>query len=155
MSSVNKVILLGNLGADPEVRYTQQGTAVANLRLATSERWKDKNSGEQREHTEWHSVVCFARLAEIAGEYLRKGSKVYVEGQLKTSQYEKDGETRYRTEINAREIKMLDPRGANQGGGGQQGGGQRSQEQASSRGGRRSAPPAPDPASDFDDDIPF
>jgi single-strand DNA-binding protein len=158
VSSVNKVIILGNLGADPEVRYSQAGTAIANLRVATSERWKDKQSGEQREQTEWHRVVCFARLAEIAGEYLRKGAKVYIEGQLRTSTYEKDGETRYSTEINAREMKMLDPRGSSDGG--QQGAGQRQQPQQNSGsrvGGRRAPAPQqqPDLGDDFDDDIPF
>lgn len=111
MRGVNKVILVGNLGKDPEVRYSQSGSAVAKFSIATSESWKDKKSGEQQERTEWHNVVCFARLAEIAGEYLRKGSKVYIEGSLRTSSWETDsGEKRYRTEVNARELQMLDTR---------------------------------------------
>ena len=96
---INKVILIGNLGVDPETRYTQGGAPVTNFRLATSEQWRDKQSNENRERTEWHSVVCFGRLAEIAGEYLRKGSKVFVEGSLRTSSWESDGQTRYKTEI--------------------------------------------------------
>ena len=116
---VNKVILVGNLGRDPETRYAQNGTAVTRFSVATSESWRPKASGEQQERTEWHNVVCFARLAEIAGEYLRKGSKVYIEGQLRTSSWEADGQKKYRTEINAREMQMLDSRGSMDGGGGQ------------------------------------
>ena len=101
---INKVILIGNLGRDPETRYAQNGSAVTNFSVATSESWRDKSSGEQQERTEWHNVVCFARLAEIAGEYLRKGSKVYIEGGLRTTSWEKDGEKKYRTEIMAREL---------------------------------------------------
>lgn len=111
MRGINKVILIGNLGGDPETRYLQSGAQVTNFRLATSESWKDKNTGQKQERTEWHRIACFARLAEIAGEYLRKGSKVYVEGSLRTSEYEKNGEKRYSTEIVAREIQMLDTRG--------------------------------------------
>lgn len=96
---VNKVILIGNLGADPEVRYMPSGTAVANVSIATSESWKDKDSGQQQERTEWHRVVLFARVAEVAGQYLRKGSKVYIEGKLQTREWEKDGIKRYSTEI--------------------------------------------------------
>lgn len=107
MSGVNKAIIIGNLGRDPEVRATQGGTAVCNFSVATSERWNDKATGEKKEQTEWHKVTCFGRLAEIAGEYLRKGSKVYIEGSLRTRQYEKDGVTHYSTEINARELQML------------------------------------------------
>ena len=129
---INKVILIGNLGADPEVRYTQNSTAIANLSVATSETWKDKQSGEQREQTEWHRVVCYRRLAEIAGEYLRKGSKVYIEGRLQTRKWQgQDGKDNYTTEIVCNDMQMLDGRsgggqGANQGGfaapqGGQQG----------------------------------
>ena len=114
---VNKAILIGNLGGDPEVRYTQSGTAVANFSLATSERWKDKD-GQQQEQTEWHKIVAFARLGEICGEYLSKGSKVYIEGRIQTRQWEdKDGNKRYTTEIVAREMKMLDSRGQQSGGG--------------------------------------
>ena len=112
---VNKVILIGNLGADPEVRYTQNGTAVANFRIATTETWKKE--GEKEEQTEWHRIVTFARLAEICGEYLSKGSKVYIEGRIQTRKWEdKDGNPRYTTEIVAREMKMLSPRGAAEGG---------------------------------------
>ena len=107
---VNKVILVGNLGRDPETRYTQGGSAVTQFSIATSDSWRDKASGEQQDRTEWHNVVCFARLAEIAGEYLRKGSKVYIEGSLRTSNWEQDGQKRYRTEIMARELQMLDSR---------------------------------------------
>ena len=116
---VNKVILIGNLGKDPEVRYMPSGGAVTNVTIATSESWKDKQSGEQQERTEWHNVVFFNRLAEIAGEYLKKGSKVYVEGSLRTRKWQdKEGKDRYTTEIVAGEMQMLDSRGA--GGGGAQ-----------------------------------
>ena len=108
---VNKVILLGNVGRDPETRYAQNGTAVTRFSVATSEIWKDRSSGEQQERTEWHNIVCFARLAEVAGEYLKKGSKVYIEGQLRTSSWEQDGQKKYRTEVNARELQMLDSKG--------------------------------------------
>ena len=108
---VNKVILLGNVGRDPETRYAQNGTAVTRFSIATSEIWKDRSSGEQQERTEWHDIVCFARLAEVAGEYLKKGSKVYIEGQLRTSSWEQDGQKKYRTEVNAKELQMLDPKG--------------------------------------------
>lgn len=107
MSSVNKAIVVGNLGRDPETRYSQSGDPITNFSVATSEKWKDKTTGDQRESTEWHNCVCFGRTAEIAGEYLAKGSKVYVEGQLKTSSWEKDGQKHYRTEINVRDLKML------------------------------------------------
>ena len=107
---VNKVILVGNLGRDPETRYTQGGSAVTQFSIATSDSWRDKASGEQQDRTEWHNIVCFARLAEIAGEYLRKGSKVYIEGSLRTSNWEQDGQKKYRTEIMARELQMLDSR---------------------------------------------
>ncbi len=105
---VNKVILIGNLGADPEVRYMPSGGAVTNVNLATSETWKDKQTGQQQERTEWHRVVFYQRLAEIAGEYLKKGSKVYIEGSLRTRQWEKDGVKHYTTEIIANEMQMLD-----------------------------------------------
>ena len=108
---VNKVILIGNLGADPEVRYMPSGGAVANLSLATSEVWKDKNTGQPQERTEWHRVVLFQRLGEIAGEYLKKGSKVYIEGSLRTRQWEKEGVKHYTTEIVANELQMLDRAG--------------------------------------------
>lgn len=123
---INKVILIGNLGKDPEVKYLQNSDAVCNFSVATTEKWKDKSTGEKREKTEWHSIVAWRRLAEICGEYLSKGSKVYVEGKLQTRSWEdKDGATRYKTEIVISEMKMLSDRGVswtgNQGGG--QGGG--------------------------------
>jgi single-strand DNA-binding protein len=109
---VNKVILIGNLGRDPEVRYSPSGQAIANVTIATSESWKDKNTGEKQEKTEWHRVVFFGRLAEIAGEYLKKGSQVFVEGRLQTRKWQdKDGQDRYTTEIVANEMQMLGNRG--------------------------------------------
>ena len=112
---INKVILIGNLGKDPEVRYMPSGAAVTNVTIATSETWKDKQSGEVQERTEWHNVVFFNRLAEIAGEYLRKGAKVYVEGSLRTRKWQaKDGSDRYTTEIVASELQMLDSKGERQ-----------------------------------------
>ena len=108
MAGVNKVILVGYLGADPEVRYTTSGAAVANLRIATSEEWRDRNSGEKQSRTEWHRVVAFGRLGEICAEYLRKGKQVYIEGRIQTRSWEdKDGNTRYTTEIVARDMQML------------------------------------------------
>lgn len=120
MASVNKVIIVGNLGADPETRYMPSGDAVTNIRVATTDRYKDKASGEMREATEWHRIAFFGRLAEIAGEYLKKGSQVYVEGRLKTRQWEKDGQKQYSTEIVAEQMQML---GSRQGIGGEGGGG--------------------------------
>ncbi|ROR94842.1 single-strand binding protein [Sinobacterium caligoides] len=112
---VNKVILVGNIGQDPETRFTAAGAAITNITLATSETWKDKNTGQPQERTEWHRVVFFNRLAEIAGEYLRKGSKVYVEGALRTRKWQgQDGQDRYTTEIVANEMQMLDSRNSNQ-----------------------------------------
>jgi single-strand DNA-binding protein len=163
---INKVILVGNLGNDPEVRYTQGGAAITNISIATSESWKDKQTGQPQERTEWHRVVFFNRLAEIAGEYLRKGSKVYVEGALRTRKWQgKDGQDRYTTEIVAGEMQMLDSRGGGQGGG-QGGGYQEGGYSQQGQGGSRPAPApqsaeagaAPAPAGDFDgfdDDIPF
>lgn len=107
MAGVNKAILIGNLGRDPEVSYTPSGVAVAKFSIATSEKWKDKNSGEMQERTEWHRITAFGRLAEICGEYLSKGKQVYIEGRLQTSSWEKDGVTRYTTEIIASEMRML------------------------------------------------
>ena len=155
---INKVILIGNLGRDPETRYTQGGSAVTNFSVATSESWRDKGSGEQQERTEWHNIVCFARLAEIAGEYLRKGSKVYIEGSLRTSSWEQDGQKKYRTEVMARELQMLDGRG----GASAPTGFESSQPEsvaaggsaAGARGGSNNAPTLSD-SNDFDDDIPF
>jgi single-strand DNA-binding protein len=179
---INKVILVGNLGADPEVRYMPQGGAVANLSIATSESWKDKNTGEQKEQTEWHRVVIYQRLAEIAGEYLRKGSKVYLEGKLKTRKWtDKDNIERYTTEIVASEMQMLDGRNEGQGMGGapsqqapmqqrapqqqpqqsgyqqpQQGGYQQAPAQPAQRPQNNPQQRAPmEPPIDFDDDIPF
>lgn len=150
--SVNKVILVGNLGADPETRYSANGTAVTKVRIATSEQWKDKQSGETQERTEWHRVTAFGRLAEIMGEYLKKGSQVYIEGKLQTSTYEKEGQTHYSTDIICNEMQMLGGRGGSSGGsgGGDFSGGSRPQQQSS--GGSNA--PAGD-GSDFDDDIPF
>ena len=146
---VNKVILIGNLGQDPEVKYMPNGGAVANITVATSESWKDKATGEQKESTEWHRVVFFRRLAEIAGEYLKKGSKVYIEGKLQTRKWQdQQGNDRYTTEIIANDMQMLDGRGA--GGGGSMGGGNYNQ----SAGGQ-SGPAPSGGMDDFDDDIPF
>ncbi len=146
---INKVILIGNLGKDPEVRYSPSGAAVANVTLATSDNWRDKQSGEMQERTEWHRVVFFGRLAEIAGEYLRKGSKVYVEGRLQTRKWQgQDGQDRYTTEVVANEMQMLDSRGE---GGGMGGGGQSRPQQ--SRPAQQAEPDAMN--QDFDDDIPF
>jgi len=140
---INKVIIVGNLGADPETRYMPSGSAVTNLSVATSEQWKDKQSGEQKERTEWHKVAMFNRLAEIAAEYLRKGSQVYIEGKLRTRKWQdRDGKDRWTTEIIADEMQMLGGRG---------GGGSAPM---SSGPGPSSAPPQP-PADEFDDDIPF
>lgn len=107
---INKVILVGNLGRDPEVRYTADGRAVANFSMATSEKWKDKNTGEMVERTEWHNIVAWGKLGEICGEYLAKGRQVYIEGRLQTRSWEKDGVTRYTTEVIASEMKMLGAR---------------------------------------------
>ena len=111
-SGINKVILVGNLGQDPEIKYTAGGAAVTTLSLATSESWKDKDTGSDQEKTEWHRVVLWRRLAEIAGEYLKKGSKVYIEGQLQTRKWEQDGQTRYTTEVIGRDMQFLDSRGS-------------------------------------------
>jgi single-strand DNA-binding protein len=112
MASVNKVILIGNLGADPETRYSTEGAAITNIRMATTDRWKDKSSGEMREQTEWHRVVFFGRLAEIAGEYLKKGAPVYIEGRLRTRKWtDKEGNDRYTTEVTADAMQLLGSRG--------------------------------------------
>jgi single-strand DNA-binding protein len=176
---VNKVILVGNLGADPETRAMPSGSTVANLRIATSESWRDKTSGEQQERTEWHRVALFGRLAEIASEYLRKGSQVYIEGSLRTRKWQdKQGNERFSTEIVGNELQMLGGRGggaggagggAGGGGGGSSGpsqGGGGSSGGAGGAGGGRGAPPDSYPEyagpagpsgekDDFDDDIPF
>ena len=155
---VNKVILVGNLGADPETRYTASGSAVTNIRLATTDSWRDKQSGEQQERTEWHRVVFFSRLAEIAAEYLRKGSQCYIEGRIQTRKWQgQDGQDRYSTEIVASEMQMLGSRSA--------GGGApppRKREEApdsawppGESADSPSAAPTSGPPDDFDDDIPF
>ena len=163
MASVNKVILVGNLGKDPEVRYLPDGGAVVNLSLATTSSWKDKSSGEKREETEWHRVVIYGRLAEIAGEYCKKGRPVYIEGRLKTRKWQDQaGVDKYTTEIIADQMQLLGSRE----GGGSQGNAEdfdqsaSAPQRASSGGGMRSAParqPASSPAgvADLDDDIPF
>jgi single-strand DNA-binding protein len=149
---INKVILVGNLGQDPETRYMPSGGAVTNFTLATNESWKDKQSGEQKERTEWHRVAMFNRLAEVAAEYLRKGSQVYVEGKLRTRKWQdRDGHDRYTTEVIADEMQMLGGRGGSfESGGGSSGAASGGGAQGSSGG-----PPNPPPADDFDDDIPF
>ncbi|MDB9737414.1 single-stranded DNA-binding protein [Porticoccaceae bacterium] len=179
---INKVIIVGNCGQDPETRYLPSGGAVTNMSLATSESWKDKNTGEQQERTEWHKVVFFNRLGEIAGEYLKKGSKVYVEGSLRTRKWQgQDGSDRYTTEIVASEMQMLDSRGGQEGGGGggyqqnrpqqnqgqqnqgqqnqgQQNQGQQNQGQQNQGQQQQNQAPkqqAPQGMDSFDDDIPF
>lgn len=150
---VNKVILIGNLGADPDTKYMPSGNAVTNVNLATTDSWRDKQTGEQQERTEWHRVVFFNRLAEIAGEYLRKGSKVYVEGSLRTRKWQgQDGQDRYTTEIVANEMQMLDSRGDNMGSGNYNAPQRNQQPQAAPQ----QSAPQPQPGMDsFDDDIPF
>lgn len=147
-ASHQRVTIIGNLGVDPEVRYTQSGKPVANLSVATSEKWKDKQSGELREETEWHRLVCYQRLAEIAGEFLRKGSKVYIEGKIKTRKWQgQDGKDNYTTEIIVNDLQMLDSRQAKQQGGqqaqGNQGGfgGQQSQGNQGGFGGQQQGSP--------------
>ena len=167
MASINKVILIGNLGRDPEVRYTPSGAAVCNVTLATSRNWKDKTSGEKVEETEWHRVVFYDRLAEIAGEYLKKGRSVYVEGRLKTRKWQdKDGVEKYTTEIVADNMQMLGGRegmgGGDEGGGASRGYSRDSGGEAGARPAQQ-RPPAAKPAparsstgfDDMDDDIPF
>jgi single-strand DNA-binding protein len=171
MASVNKVIIVGNLGADPETRYLPSGDAVTSIRVATTDRYKDKQSGEMKEATEWHSISFFAKLAEIAGQYLRKGSQVYVEGSLRTRKYtDKNGVEKYATDIRADSMQMLGSRQgmggpSEDGGGGGGGGGGYAPRQAPARPAAAPAPaqrpaaPAPKPAAsnfdDMDDDIPF
>ena len=159
MASINKVILVGNLGADPETRYMPNGDAVANIRLATTESWKDKASGEKREITEWHRVVFYRKLAEIVGQYLKKGSSVYLEGRIRTRKWQdKEGQERYTTEIEANEMQMLGGRqNASSSGDGEYGGSRAS----SGGGGNEASTPPAAPArkapsfEDMDDDIPF
>lgn len=167
MASVNKVILVGNLGRDPEVRYSAEGSAICNISIATTSQWKDRTSGERREETEWHRVVFYNRLAEIAGEYLRKGRPVYVEGRLRTRKWTgQDGQERFTTEIIAEQMQMLGGRD----GGGESFGTPPQQEQrhpqgqqrnnyadATGRGQqqRQAPPPSSGNLADMDDDIPF
>jgi len=156
---INKVILIGHLGADPETRAMPSGMTVANLRLATTESWKDKQSGENQERTEWHSVALFGRLGEIAAEYLRKGSQVYIEGRLRTRKWQdKEGRDRYTTEIVGNEMQMLGGRGGGGGGGGAGGGAGGGYSEAPARAEPVEASgsgAASAPRDDFDDDIPF
>ncbi|AYR20833.1 single-stranded DNA-binding protein [Alcaligenes aquatilis] len=174
MASVNKVILVGNLGRDPEVRYSAEGSAICNISIATTSQWKDRTSGERREETEWHRVVFYNRLAEIAGEYLRKGRPVYVEGRLRTRKWTgQDGQERFTTEIIAEQMQMLGGRdGGGEMGGGSMGGGeyggggggapapQRAQrpapqQQQQQQQAPRNTAPMSDNLADMDDDIPF
>ena len=141
---INKVIIVGTLGADPETRYTAAGSAITGMRLATNESWTDKQTGEKKERTEWHSVTLFGRLGEVAAEYLSKGRQVYIEGSLRTEEYEKDGTKRYATKIIANEMQLLG------GGDGKQ------RERSEPRQGRQQAAPSGPPADEFDSDsIPF
>ncbi len=151
---INKVILVGNIGQDPETRFSGAGAAITNISVATSQSWKDKNTGEQQERTEWHRVVFFNRLAEIAGEYLKKGSKVYIEGSLRTRKWQdQNGQDRYTTEIVANEMQMLDSRGS---GGMGDGAGFAPQNSQPAQQPQQNAPAQPVAASDdWDDDIPF
>src|SRR3954466_5857238 len=156
MASVNKVILVGNLGADPETKYLPSGDAVANIRLATTDRWKDKASGEMKEATEWHRIAFFGRLAEIAGEYLKKGSQVYVEGRIRTRKWQdKEGQDRYSTEIVAEQMQMLGSRS----GSGEprpEGASPRSSEpKAAAAAGAGAGAKKPGKFDDMEDDIPF
>ena len=166
MASVNKVILVGNLGADPETRYAPSGDAIANIRVATTDKWRDKSSGEMREQTEWHRVAFFGRLAEIAGQYLRKGSQVYIEGSLRTRKWQdQNGQDRYTTEIRGDQMQMLGRRegmGEAPMRGGDSGGFDAPpsrQRQAPEAGGnaprQQPQPKSPGGLGDFDDDIPF
>ena len=162
MASVNKVILVGNLGRDPEVRYTPDGSAICNISIATTSQWKDCNTGERREDTEWHRVVFYNRLAEIAGEYLRKGRSVYIEGRLKTRKWQdkETGQDRYSTDIVAEQMQMLGGGrdGDSDSGGGHyqgDGGAPRRQPPARQAPPARSAAPAQRPPAPPDDDIPF
>ena len=145
--SINKVILIGNMGRDPEVRYTPNGLAVANINIATTESWKDKQSGENQERTEWHRIVMYGRLAEITGEYLKKGSKIYIEGRLQTRKWQdkNTGQDRYTTEVVADSMQMLDSKGGN--------GGSMSNPENSME--NNATPATADAGAGFDDDIPF
>ena len=160
MASINKVILIGNLGRDPEVRYTPSGAAICNITIATTRNWKDKNSGDKVEETEWHRVVFYDRLAEIAGEYLKKGRPVYVEGRLKTRKCtDKDGVEKYTTEIIAENMQLLCGRESGGGGCGGDEGGYAPRERSAPASRQAPQRPAPQKSStgfdDMDDDIPF
>ena len=146
MSGVNKVILVGNVGQDPEYKAMPNGDGVINLSIATSESWKDKNTGEKKEKTEWHRVVMFRKLADLANQYVKKGSKLYLEGKLQTRSWEQDGVKRYTTEINAHEMQFLDSKPS---------GGQPAREPAQSQQAQQQTQPAPANFDNFDDDIPF
>lgn len=151
---INKVILIGHVGVDPEVRYMPNGNAVATISIATTESWKDKQSGERQERTEWHRVVCFNRLGEIVGEYTRKGSKVYIEGSLRTRKWQdQQGQDRYTTEIVANDLQMLDSKGGNTGMPDEM----PNQQFAASAPAKqnKTAPQQPDTLEELDDDIPF
>jgi len=155
---VNKAILVGNLGRDPEVRYSPSGAAVANVSIATTDTWKDKNTGEQQERTEWHRVVFFGRLAEIVGEYLKKGSQVYIEGRMQTRKWQdKEGNDRFTTEVVANDMQMLGGRGGGSGGGHAEDYNQDKGYASSSGsgGGGGGSSSSSGPSDDFDDDIPF
>jgi len=158
MASVNKVILIGNLGADPETRFLPSGEAVCNIRIATTEKWKDKASGDMKEATEWHRVSLFGRQAEVAGEYLKKGSPVYIEGSLRTRKWQdKEGKDQYSTEVRADRMQLLGSRGGGGGGGDVEFGSNAPARSGGAASASRGAPsggkkPATD---DFDDDIPF
>lgn len=149
---VNKAILIGNLGRDPEVRYTQDGQAVVNFTLATSMEWKDKATGEKREKTEWHRIVAFGKLGEICGEYLVKGKQVYIEGRLQTRSWDQDGVTRYTTEVVANEMQMLGTKGDTDRGADRMGSGGGYNRAESAGQPASNQPPSPDA---IDDDIPF
>jgi single-strand DNA-binding protein len=155
MSSLNKAMVIGRLGADPDVRYTQSNTAVANMSVATTERYKDRN-GELQENTEWHRIVCWGRLAEICQQYLKKGSLAYFEGPIQTREWEdKEGQKRYTTEIKALTMQILDSRSSDQGGGG---GGRPAQQNQNSNNNAPSKPASmeiDDSFDDMDDDLPF
>ena len=153
MSGVNKVIIVGRLGKDPEVRHLESGAAVANFPVATSETYKDRNTGERREQTEWHNVVLWRGLADIAEKYLNKGDLVYIEGKLRTRSWEKDGITRYTTEIVGDNMNMLSPKGSNDGG--NMGGGMAAQQQPSASQNVASTPAGDIALEDESDDLPF
>ena len=163
--SLNKVQLIGNLGREPEIRYLQSGTAMTSFGVATGRSWTDQATNQLRERTDWHNVVCWGRVAEVAGQYLHKGSRVYVEGEMQTRSFERDGQTQYRTEVNCRELIMLDRPDSRAGPadtqydrpaptGGRSGGQDRPATPSQSRGSGGSESEA-DKGSDFDDDLPF